>query len=45
MNGDGVPEIVVRANDGASYADHVLSLNTQTMSWEEAAESPGGAAL
>jgi hypothetical protein len=45
MNGDGIPEIVVRENDGASFADKVLSLNPETMSWEEAAESPGGAAL
>ncbi len=45
MNGDGIPEIVVRANDGPSFADKVLSLNPETMSWEEAAESPGGAAL
>ncbi len=45
MNGDGVPEIVVRANDGASFANHVLSLHPSTMTWEEVAESPGGAAL
>jgi hypothetical protein len=45
MNGDGIPEIVVRASDGASFADRVLSLHPETMSWEEAAESPGGAAL
>ena len=45
MNGDGIPEIVVRENDGGSFADKVLSLNPETMSWEEAAESPGGAPL
>jgi hypothetical protein len=45
MNGDGVPEIIVRASDGPSYADRVLSLNQETMTWEEAAESPGGGAL
>jgi hypothetical protein len=45
MNGDGIPEIVVRANDGPSFADRVLALNPKTMTWEEAAESPGGALL
>ena len=45
MNGDGIPEIVVRESDGASFADKVLSLNADTMSWEETAESPGGGAL
>jgi hypothetical protein len=45
MNGDGIPEIVVRANDGPSFADRVLALNPKTMTWEEAALSPGGAAL
>lgn len=45
MNGDGVPEIVVRVTDGPSFADKVLSLNSETMTWEEAAESPGGGAL
>jgi hypothetical protein len=45
MNGDGVPEIVVRANDGPNFADKVLRFRSETMSWEEAAESPGGAVL
>lgn len=45
MNGDGIPEIVVRSSDGPTYADRVLALDPATMSWEEAAESPGGAAL
>jgi hypothetical protein len=45
MNGDGIPEIVVRASDGPSYADSVIALNPDTMTWEAAAESPGGAAL
>lgn len=45
MNGDGVPEIVYRAGDGASFADVVMSLDTTQLRWEEAAESPGGAAL
>jgi hypothetical protein len=45
MNGDGLPEIVVRVTDGPSFADKVLSLDPATMSWEAAAESPGGAAL
>ena len=45
MNGDGIPEIVVRRTDGPSFADSVLSLDPSTMTWEEAAESPGGGAL
>jgi hypothetical protein len=45
MNGDGIPEIVVRVVDGASFADKVLALDTATMTWEAVAESPGGAAL
>jgi hypothetical protein len=45
MNGDGIPEIIVRTNDGPNFADRVLSLNPKTMTWEAAAESPGGAAL
>jgi hypothetical protein len=45
MNGDGVPEIVVRESDGPTFADKVLSLAPETLSWEEAAESPGGGAL
>ncbi len=45
MNGDGIPEIVVRRTDGPSFADSVLSLDPATMSWAEAAESPGSAAL
>jgi hypothetical protein len=42
MNGDGIPEIVVRESDGASFAEKVLRLSPETMTWEEAAESPGG---
>lgn len=45
MNGDGIPEIVVRTSDGPTFAEKVLSLNTATMTWEEAAQSPGGGAL
>ncbi len=45
MNGDGIPEIVIRASDGPTYADRVLALDPATMTWAEAAESPGGAAL
>jgi hypothetical protein len=45
MNGDGIPEIVVRSNDGPTFADKVLSLSPETLTWEEAAESPGGGAL
>jgi hypothetical protein len=45
MNGDGIPEIVVRVTDGPTFADHVLSLDPATMTWSEAAESPGGGAL
>jgi hypothetical protein len=45
MNGDGVPEIVVRASDGPTFADRVLALDPATMTWSEAAESPGGGAL
>jgi hypothetical protein len=45
MNGDGIPEIVVRSNDGPNFADKVLRFHAGTMSWEEAAESPGGAVL
>jgi hypothetical protein len=45
MNGDGIPEIVVRRTDGPSFADSVLSLDPETMSWAAAAESPGSSAL
>jgi hypothetical protein len=45
MNGDGIPEIVVRANDGASFADKVLRFQADTMSWEEVAVSPGGSVV
>jgi hypothetical protein len=45
MNGDGIPEVVYRLSDGASFADAVLSLDPSAMKWDEAAESPGGAVL
>ncbi|APR77064.1 Hypothetical protein A7982_02411 [Minicystis rosea] len=45
MNGDGIPEIVYRQSDGPSYADAVLSLDSVSMKWDDAAESIGGAAL
>jgi hypothetical protein len=45
MNGDGVPEIVYQSSDGPSYGDAVLKLNPETMTWEDAAESPGGGTL
>jgi hypothetical protein len=45
MNGDGVPEIVYRSNDGPNFADRVLSLSPESLVWEDAAESPGGGAL
>jgi hypothetical protein len=45
MNGDGVPEIVYRSNDGPSYADTVMALSPETMTWADAVESPGGATL
>jgi hypothetical protein len=45
MNGDGIPEIVVRASDGPTFAERVLGLDPETMTWSEAAQSPGGAAL
>jgi hypothetical protein len=45
MNGDGIPEIVVRESDGPTFADKVLSLDPGALRWEEAAESPGGGAL
>lgn len=45
MNGDGVPEVVYRGSDGANFADAVLSLDASAMKWDDAAASPGGAAL
>lgn len=45
MNADGVPEIVYQQNDGPNFADAVMSFNSATMTWENAVESPGGAAL
>jgi hypothetical protein len=45
MNGDGIPEIVYRTSDGPTFADAVLALDPHAMKWDEAAESPGGAAL
>jgi hypothetical protein len=45
MNGDGVPEIVYQSSDGPSFADSVLSLDPESLSWADAAESPGGASL
>lgn len=45
MNGDGIPELVYHSDDGPSYADAVMSLNPGSMSWDDAAESPGGATL
>jgi len=45
MNGDGVPEIVYRAHDGASFADAVMTLDPGTMRWDDAAESVGSSLL
>jgi hypothetical protein len=45
MNGDGVPEIVYRSNDGASFADAVMTLDPATMRWDDAAESVGSSLL
>jgi hypothetical protein len=45
MNGDGIPEIVYQSADGPSFGDAVLSLRPDTLVWEDAAESPGGATL
>lgn len=45
MNNDGVPEIVYQSSDGPGFADNVLALNPAAMTWEDAAESVGGAAL
>jgi len=45
MNGDKIPEIIYHANSGASFGDSVLSLDPDTMTWSEAAVSPGGATL
>jgi hypothetical protein len=45
MNGDGLPELIVRQSDGSSFADVVMSVDPKTMKWEDAAESPGGALL
>jgi hypothetical protein len=43
MNGDGVPEIVYHMADGLNAADNVLSLDGASMTWTDAASSPGGA--
>jgi hypothetical protein len=45
MNGDGIPEIVYQSGDGATFADAVMALDPKALTWSEAAESPGGAAL
>ena len=45
LDGDGIPEIIYQSSDGPTFAEHVLRLNRETMSWEEAAESPGGATI
>ncbi len=43
MNGDGVPEIVYHMADGLNAADSVLSLDSASLTWTDAASSPGGA--
>ncbi|MFO0757672.1 MAG: hypothetical protein U0359_14340 [Byssovorax sp.] len=43
MNGDGMPDIVYHVSDGPNAADGVLSLDAASMSWIDAAMSPGGA--
>jgi hypothetical protein len=45
MNGDGVPEIVYRTSDEASYWDTVLKFDRASGTWSDAAASPGGASL
>lgn len=45
MNGDGVPEIVMRENEDASWDDYVLQRSATTGAWSTAAESPGGATI
>jgi hypothetical protein len=42
MNGDGMPEIVYHMSDGPNAKDNVLSLDLPSMSWIDAASSPGG---
>ncbi len=44
MNGDGVPEIVMRENEDASWDDYVLQ-RSPAGTWVNAAESPGGATI
>jgi hypothetical protein len=42
MNDDGVPEVVLRSSEGASWGDFVLELG-RSGAWRIVAESPGGA--
>ena len=41
MNGDGVPEIVLRSSEGTSWDERVMTLSADGR-WRAVAESPGG---
>jgi hypothetical protein len=45
MNGDRIPEIIYHSNEGPTHGDSVLSLDLDTLDWEDAAVSPGGVTL